>query len=429
MVNYMILLDICSNPDVLSVARIIRIVLLIIRIIGPIALILSLMLTYLRAVKDNDNDALNKANRSLVPKIVSAILLFLVPTFVNLIANIVDYNSETYLSCLKYATLENIDGANIIRAESAIDQAKLSLSESDYNLAISYINKVKNATVKAELLEEIKDVKSYIEIRKEIAALKNNFDRKKYEALLEKIENINDVLIKEKLKKELKDSIGAYGSLAMYDINPSSSLYKNTRPLQNITIKELLAKNGSSVDKLNLEIRNAVEAVGVGTREAPVAAAMVLHETLARYGYHLYYRWGGKLYGLGVDPGWGKNIGAPGICSTHFNPSFCFSSFKYGGLDCSGFVNWAISQGFQDKNHPRQSTTLKNTISIRGQNKAICNVGDTLVNDVHITLIAALDDKNKRYIILEDTGSYGMRLSTVPYNTSAYFCRKVDYKN
>ena len=238
-------------------------------------------------------------------------------------------------------------------------------------------------------------------------------------------------MIKQKLFKELEDATGKFGSLDRFDINPSSSLYKNTKPLKNITIKELLAKNGSSIDALNLEMKNAVESFGVGTREAPVAAAMVLHETLARYGYHLYYRWGGKHYKVGVNGSWGANIGSTSLCTSvpHPNPSYCLSEFKYSGLDCSGFVNWALIQGFQSKNIPSHATTTRGSISLRGAKTAICNVGDTLVNDVHITLVAKLDDKNKRYIIIEDTGSHGMRLSTVPYNTSAYNCGKVSYKN
>jgi len=425
----MIILDICSNADVLKILRIVKIVLLILRIAGPVTLILSLMIHYLRAVKDNDSDALIKANKTAVPKIIAAIILFLIPTFVNIIASIVGYNSETYLSCIDYATIENIDAAYAKAAIKAVDNAKSTLKESDYNYALNAINKISNESTKKDLINELSEVKIYFEVSKAINSLKNNFSREKYKEITDKIESIKDSVIKEKLKKLLSDTIGAYGTLAMYDINPSSKLYKNTRPLQDITLKELLIKNGSSVEKLNLQMREAVEMVGVGTREAPVAAAMVLHETLAGYGYHLYYRWGGKHNHVGVNASWGKNIGSTSLCSSHPDPAFCTSSFKYSGLDCSGFVNWALAQGFQSTNIPSHATTHKGAISLVGASKAICNVGDTLVNDVHITLVAKLDDKNKRYIILEDTGSHGMRLSTVPYNTNSYWCGKVSYKN
>ena len=94
----MFLLNICNNADVLSTMRIVRIVLMIIRIFVPILLIVSLLLTYLKAVKDNDSDALNKANKSVVYKSVAAILVFFIPTFVNLIADIVDVNKNSYIS-------------------------------------------------------------------------------------------------------------------------------------------------------------------------------------------------------------------------------------------------------------------------------------------------------------------------------------------
>ena len=61
------LLDICDNADIMSILRIIKIAILIIRIIVPILLIVSLALNYMNAVKSNDADMLSKANKSSIP--------------------------------------------------------------------------------------------------------------------------------------------------------------------------------------------------------------------------------------------------------------------------------------------------------------------------------------------------------------------------
>ena len=104
-------LNICNNADVLSIMRIVKIVILIIKISVPIILLLSLMIGYLRAVKDHDDDALNKVNKSAVAKIIAALLVFFIPDLVNTIADAVDVNKNSYISCIKLATTESINQA------------------------------------------------------------------------------------------------------------------------------------------------------------------------------------------------------------------------------------------------------------------------------------------------------------------------------
>ena len=62
------ILGICDNPDILNVMRIIDIVITIIKIVVPILLIISGMITYMNAVKDNE--AISKTNNLFVKKII-----------------------------------------------------------------------------------------------------------------------------------------------------------------------------------------------------------------------------------------------------------------------------------------------------------------------------------------------------------------------
>ena len=82
------ILNICDNGDVLSVMRIVNITVLIIKIAIPIILILSLSINYLKAVYTSDNDALVKANKQAVNKMIAAILIFFIPTFVNVLVKL-----------------------------------------------------------------------------------------------------------------------------------------------------------------------------------------------------------------------------------------------------------------------------------------------------------------------------------------------------
>ena len=197
------ILNICENPDVLEVFRIIKIVILIIKIVVPIILIVSLVLNYTSAVKSNDSDALNKANKSVIPKLVSAALVFFVPTFIDLIADMTD-NDKGYATCLTSATPEGIEKARYSQIEVLVNHAKETLLLSDYNIALSQINSLKDESLKQQLKGSISTIKGYIDLKDEINELKAYYDNDTYNELHSKINSINDNNVKSKLLKMLE---------------------------------------------------------------------------------------------------------------------------------------------------------------------------------------------------------------------------------
>ena len=421
------IMGICDDGDVLSTLRIVNIVLTIIRITVPIMLILSLMIGYMNAVKDNDKDALAKANKSMVTKIIAAVLVFLIPTFVHVIVNTVDPGNRSYFSCLNDATKENISAAYRVTTEKYIDIARESLKQTDYQLALSSLDKVINESDKAELKKELEELKYYIDLRERIYTLGRSFDRDKFRELKAEIEAISDTDMQDKLLDILHEVIGSKGSLAQYNMDPNAEIYRNLRNFSGKTLKSVLEDNGSSVEKFEAQIAAAVQEMGVGTREAPVAAALTLIETLANYGYRINYDWGGKWYHVGVDGNWGKRIN-PQFCDSHRDPDRCKTQLIWKGFDCSGFVNWALIQGFNNPQNKTQYTEDSGAIPLRGQTTGICNVGDVVVNDDHITLVVGHDDEKKKYIIAESTGG-GVKLSYYDYNNASYYCRHIAYLN
>ena len=147
----------------------------------------------------------------------------------------------------------------------------------------------------------------------------------------------------------------------------------------------------------------------MGSREATVYSAMTLIGTVAEYGYKLPYYWGGTYQKMGVNPKWGDNVG-PSATSRGGN------TYYYGGMDCSGFFNWAVSQGMQ-------KTAVwyddKPKIELSGKSTAVCKIGDALSCPGHIALIVGIDEANKRYIIAEENS--GLSLSSIPFNGSRYY--------
>ena len=216
------ILSFCDNPDVLKVMRIIDIVVTIIKVSGPIILIVSCMLDYMNAVKDNDNDALQKANKIIVKRIIAAMLIFMIPTFVKLIANITS-NTVSYSGCIANATSEGISAAYKNMSQKYIDIAKNTLTDGDYRTAIDYINRnIKDENTKMNLQSELDNVKNYLDIRDKINKLKSKYNETEYKKVQEEISKISDSNLKSKLEAEFKKVIRPIEG------NPNGSHEKST---------------------------------------------------------------------------------------------------------------------------------------------------------------------------------------------------------
>ena len=59
-----------------------------IRILAPVLLVLFVALDFATAVISQDNDALNKAGKKIVPRIIATALLFFIPTIVRAILSL-----------------------------------------------------------------------------------------------------------------------------------------------------------------------------------------------------------------------------------------------------------------------------------------------------------------------------------------------------
>ena len=69
-----------------------------IRIIGPILLILLVALDFSSAVLSQDNDALGKAQKKVIPRLIGTALLFFVPTIVRAILGLEGVNDSLVIS-------------------------------------------------------------------------------------------------------------------------------------------------------------------------------------------------------------------------------------------------------------------------------------------------------------------------------------------
>ncbi len=95
----------------IKIIYIIGIALLIIRIIVPILLIIMGMVGLVKAMTQNDDRDIKKEIMKLIPKVIAAIIIFILPALVALLMKLVGNNSiwSTYSKCLLRPTTCNVD--------------------------------------------------------------------------------------------------------------------------------------------------------------------------------------------------------------------------------------------------------------------------------------------------------------------------------
>ena len=424
------ILGICSQPEVLEVLNLIKIIIGGICIVVPIVLIVFISKDYMKSI--SDSDALTNVHRSLITRAIAAIVIFMIPTFIRVILYVADYAGADVYDCLDKANAVDISIAYSNRAEKYVDNAKKSLNRADYTNAEIAISKVDDNAKKSSLSNELKSIEKYIIIGEDIDSLKNKADYQKIKDIQSKIDNVNDNEIKQALQTkfdEVKNSV--FASVGNYPIVPfgEHELYTGLKVYQGDSLDNLLKRNGSSASELDEKIKMAVEYYGVGTRKAAVAAVITLIGSVAETGYQLPYFWGGKWAKIGVNPNWGTRKDAASCNEYYFDTQeeidSCKNRNKYWAMDCSGLVNWTVIQGIQ-KVKSQQDTNYGKRIKLES-NRAVCQIGDALETEGHITIIVALDDENKRYIIAEE--SSGLEIDSIPYSGkkgNGYWCNKID---
>lgn len=77
----------CNESGVISVFKILKAILNLVRLAVPIGLIVWTIIELFKNVLDPDN---KDSRKKIVNRVIAAVIVFLVPTIVNLIMNIVD---------------------------------------------------------------------------------------------------------------------------------------------------------------------------------------------------------------------------------------------------------------------------------------------------------------------------------------------------
>ena len=157
------ILSLCDNGDVLSVFRIVNIIIMIIKVAVPILLIIVGMVTLMKSIKTGNEDLLAKAKKQLVSNCIAAVIIFLVPTLINVLARLSSNDGNSYLSCLKNATIENINQAYITQAEALLASSEENLNYNGYYSAVTVVSKIKDTALRKQYNERLATMYKAIE--------------------------------------------------------------------------------------------------------------------------------------------------------------------------------------------------------------------------------------------------------------------------
>lgn len=207
--------------------------------------------------------------------------------------------------------------------------------------------------------------------------------------------------------------------------------------LKGTSIADKLASNGTNIDAVNAQMLDTIMKSTPGTRTAVVNAGKFLLNTFAAYNTKVPYMFsGGNKDVIGNN---GKYVAKANMSYYGINPYFGATLkdpvvrsdsliYYHSGLDCSGFVHWALHNGGLDIPYLDTKTyineagkyhiTLKGVDEARNQNSI--QIGDVLVkNDGgknhHAALIVDFD--NESITVLEEVGN-GLQARKRVYSNS-----------
>ena len=182
-------------------------------------------------------------------------------------------------------------------------------------------------------------------------------------------------------------------------------------------LSSFLQSKGSSLESYNQLIASNVQKAGFGTRAGVVAAAVTLIAELAnKYNAKIPYYWGG---GHGsTDNLANGNWGSSSCRTTHGG-----NVYDRCGLDCSGFVGWAIYNGGFGKatTSSDRYVNLPGTQSVDLNSSPVLQPGDLLYSSGHVILIVGVDSAKGEYKCAEAAGKdAGVLFTTHKFNDSHY---------
>lgn len=146
------IMSVCDVPDVLKVMRLVKLAITIIKIVVPIMLILSCMIDLIKNVISPDD--LGQTGNVVTKKAMAAVIVFLIPTFVGIIFNLLGSSVE-YKKCIDMVETTNVDELYEKNMAAYMNNLKNDSTFDNYNTAKAYLYNIKNDELKKKYTKEL----------------------------------------------------------------------------------------------------------------------------------------------------------------------------------------------------------------------------------------------------------------------------------
>ena len=167
------ILSICDSAEVLSVMRIVKIVIEAIRIVVPIILIVTTMISFAGAVASGEQQSAMKVT---IKRVIAAIIIFFIPLLIKTTVRLID-GSDGYYKCISNATREGVSNARVSAAQELITNAFNTLKRGNYLAAKAAVDRLP-ASERSQLTGQLQKVEAEVtQAEKERAAAREDWTR------------------------------------------------------------------------------------------------------------------------------------------------------------------------------------------------------------------------------------------------------------
>ena len=192
----------CEDGDVLTTIKNILVMVKIVKVVLPTIVILASIVSFSKTIGSNKEDNLKDATNKLIKRLIAAIIVVFIPTFINGIITLISTEQNNYELCIENANDESIKQAYYNKAKKLIQKARDTLEISYYREALNYLDNVKDKSQKEELNTDLEEVKYYIDLLNKINAMTK---KEEYTPLKNTVNSISDSTIREKLSNALEE--------------------------------------------------------------------------------------------------------------------------------------------------------------------------------------------------------------------------------
>ncbi len=159
------ILGICDTPKVMEIMNIVVKVIDIIKIVVPIILLFILIFKFIKASTDGNDDAIAQIKKKAIPNIIAAVLIFIVPTAINLIVTLAFPESD-FARCIKITPKEDIDNKYAEKIDVLVNRAIETENINDYVNAKLYLVNIDDEELVAKYEEKLQEVYDIIDYKR-----------------------------------------------------------------------------------------------------------------------------------------------------------------------------------------------------------------------------------------------------------------------